>query len=315
MVGYADWIGNYKLNLVADEDAIKNFNKTNSLWILNHRYQVEWIGLQMIGKYFGMLPNMKGVGKHSLLCLPIVGWTLFYNEFLLVKRNYSKDKKIIERNLRSLSTIKDPFAFIIFCEGTRFTKEKHESSMEFAKKNDYQPLRHHLLPRTKGFHILSNGMKDFVPWVYCATVCYKNDRDPTLEDFINLKPIEGDMLIRRIPISQVPTDEKECGDFVRDIYVEKDELCDFYKRNDRFPTEEWKQLSGYKTLAMERSVSSLLILVGWLVFFVALAYVLTSLQLVNWMPILKGVGVTMAVAMFSFVAVLTLVNSYSSYGR
>lgn len=315
VVGYATWVGKYKLNLVADEDTLKDFNKFNSLWLLNHRYQVEWIGLQIIGKYFGMLENMKGVGKHSLLCLPIVGWTLFFNEFLLVKRNYSKDKTIIERNLKSLSTIKDPFAFIIFCEGTRFTKEKHEASMEFAKKNDYPLLRHHLLPRTKGFHVLGNGMKDFVPYVFCATICFQGGRDPTLVDFMNLEPISGDMLIRRIPINQVPEDEKECGDFVRKLYVEKDELCDFYKKNNHFPIESWKQLENFKTMEMKRSISSLAILIGWPVFFVCVVCLLTSLELVNSAPILIGIGTIMAFAICAFVAVLSLVNTYSSYGR
>lgn len=43
---------------------------------------------------------------------------------------------------------------MIFCEGTRFTKEKHKASMEYAKLKGYKELKHHLLPRTKGFHLL-----------------------------------------------------------------------------------------------------------------------------------------------------------------
>ena len=50
---------------------------------------------------------------------------------------------------------------IVFCEGTRFTKEKHEASVEFARRNGHHPLKHHLLPRTKGFHVLSRGMEKF----------------------------------------------------------------------------------------------------------------------------------------------------------
>ena len=33
--------------------------------------------------------------------------------------------------------------------------------MEFAAQHGYKQLRHLLLPRTKGLHLLANGMKEF----------------------------------------------------------------------------------------------------------------------------------------------------------
>ena len=55
VVGYSEWVGDYKLNLIADEKTLATFNKQHSLWMLNHRYQVDWIALQMIGNYYGMI--------------------------------------------------------------------------------------------------------------------------------------------------------------------------------------------------------------------------------------------------------------------
>merc|ERR1712183_100282 len=313
VVGYSEWIGDYKLNLIADEETLATVNKQHSLWMLNHRYQVDWIALQMIGNYYGMIQNMKGVGKHSLLCLPIVGWTLYYNEFILVKRNFAQDKHIIERSMEALSTHKDPFALIVFCEGTRFTREKHEASVEFARKNNYSVLKHHLLPRTKGFHVLSQGMKSFVPRVFCATVCYQGNRDPTLVDLLNLKPIRGDMIIRSYPMDQIPSDEKECGDFVRKIYQEKDEMIDYYKANGKFPLKTQEDLKDYKTIPITRGYGSLLILVGWVVYFVLFGYIVNVY--VDIAPIMYGVAGVMVVATIGFMTVLTLVNKYSSYGK
>lgn len=45
----------------------------------------------------------------------------------------------------------------MFCEGTRFTKEKHEESMKVARQKGLLELKHHLLPRTKGFSLLARG--------------------------------------------------------------------------------------------------------------------------------------------------------------
>jgi lysophosphatidic acid acyltransferase/lysophosphatidylinositol acyltransferase len=45
----------------------------------------------------------------------------------------------------------------MFCEGTRFTKQKHEASMKIAREKGLKELQHHLLPRTKGFSLLARG--------------------------------------------------------------------------------------------------------------------------------------------------------------
>jgi len=48
---------------------------------------------------------------------------------------------------------------LLFCEGTRFTESKHAASVEIAKKKGLPPLKHHLLPRTKGFVHSVHGLK------------------------------------------------------------------------------------------------------------------------------------------------------------
>jgi lysophosphatidic acid acyltransferase/lysophosphatidylinositol acyltransferase len=48
---------------------------------------------------------------------------------------------------------------LLFCEGTRFTKSKHEQSLKIAKEKGLPQLKHHLLPRTKGFSLLARGAR------------------------------------------------------------------------------------------------------------------------------------------------------------
>jgi len=49
--------------------------------------------------------------------------------------------------------------FLLFCEGTRFTAQKHRVSMEVAEKKGLPTLKHHLLPRTKGFWITVQNLR------------------------------------------------------------------------------------------------------------------------------------------------------------
>ena len=47
----------------------------------------------------------------------------------------------------------------LFAEGTRFTPEKHEVSKEFARSRGLPVLKHHLIPRTKGFNFIMKHME------------------------------------------------------------------------------------------------------------------------------------------------------------
>ena len=48
---------------------------------------------------------------------------------------------------------------LLFCEGTRFTADKHKTSMAVAKEKGLPLLKHHLLPRTRGFVHSMHGLK------------------------------------------------------------------------------------------------------------------------------------------------------------
>ena len=52
-----------------------------------------------------------------------------------------------------------PVWMIMFPEGTRFTPAKHEVSRAFATKAGLVPLRHLLIPRTKGFSTAVTGLR------------------------------------------------------------------------------------------------------------------------------------------------------------
>lgn len=67
----------------------------------------------------------------------------------------------------------------IYCEGTRFTKEKHAKGVEYAKKHDLPPLKHHITPRTKGFALLAEHLREGADFksVFDVAVAYPGHMD------------------------------------------------------------------------------------------------------------------------------------------
>lgn len=49
---------------------------------------------------------------------------------------------------------------MISCEGTRFTEAKRIASMKIAQEKGLPELKHHILPRTKGFTLLLQGSEN-----------------------------------------------------------------------------------------------------------------------------------------------------------
>ena len=95
--------------------------------------------------------------KNSLKYVPLLGWSFSFAEQIFVKRVWETDSKTLKKDLDAIFNEypRDlKYCVVMFCEGTRFTKEKHEASMEIAKQKNYPLLKHHLLPRTRGFEML-----------------------------------------------------------------------------------------------------------------------------------------------------------------
>lgn len=62
---------------------------------------------------------------------------------------------------------------LLYAEGTRFTKEKHEASIDFARKKGLPELKEHLLPRTKGFSLGLPHFRHNLPAVYNVQIAFK----------------------------------------------------------------------------------------------------------------------------------------------
>lgn len=62
---------------------------------------------------------------------------------------------------------------LLYAEGTRFTKEKHEASLAFAREKGLPQLKQHLTPRTKGFTSSIPHLREKVPAIYDVQLAFK----------------------------------------------------------------------------------------------------------------------------------------------
>lgn len=83
--------------------------------------------------------------------LPILGWNWFFCNFLFLDRNFEKDKSSFAPTIDDYTDNDHPTQVVLFCEGTRFTKDKQKRSIQYAKDIGVKPLKHHLFPRARGF--------------------------------------------------------------------------------------------------------------------------------------------------------------------
>lgn len=111
----------------------------------------------------------------------------------------------------------------MYPEGTRFNEVKHKASLEFSRKHNQPELKHHLLPRTKGFIASLPALRGKVPAIYDCLSVFKEDEpvEPTMKNLLMGKSVTTHMLFRRIPLEEVPESEEGMDEFLKNLFVVK----------------------------------------------------------------------------------------------
>ncbi|KAH8379728.1 hypothetical protein KR009_006823 [Drosophila setifemur] len=280
LVCVAEWYAGTKLHVYIDpEEEKKFFGKEHGLLLMNHTYEIDWLTAWMITDKLGNLGATKAYAKKMLRYVPIMGWVWWMGEFIFLDRNFEKDKIVIKQKLIEVFSNPDPVWLLLNAEGTRFTPAKHELSVKFAKERGLPVLKHHLVPRTKGFTASLPTMRGICPSIYDINLAFKRNAEPkpTMLSQLNGEAVEPYMYIRRVPLDVVPEGEKEAAQWMQDFYVEKDKLLEsFHETGSFFKT------SGVKAVPekiFKPRLCSLLNFIGWASFSVGLIlyYMITSL--------------------------------------
>ncbi|XP_010839223.1 PREDICTED: 1-acyl-sn-glycerol-3-phosphate acyltransferase delta [Bison bison bison] len=182
-----------------------------------------------------LFQGSKVLAKKELAYVPIIGWMWYFTEMVFCTRKWEQDRKTVSESLLHLRDYPEKYFFLIHCEGTRFTEKKHQISMQVAQAKGLPSLKHHLLPRTKGFAVTVRSLRNVVSAVYDCTLNFRNNENPTLLGVLNGKKYHADLYVRRIPLEEVPEEEDKCAAWLHKLYQEKDAFQEEYSRTGTFP--------------------------------------------------------------------------------
>ncbi|XP_017268240.1 1-acyl-sn-glycerol-3-phosphate acyltransferase delta [Kryptolebias marmoratus] len=235
LVAAMEWWSGTECTLYTDPKSYPLYGKENAIVVLNHSFEIDFLCGWTFCERFGVLGSSKVLAKKELAYVPVIGWMWYFLEIVFCKRKWEEDRTTVTQSLQKLHDYPEKFWFLLFCEGTRFTPKKHQISMQVAESKGLPKLKHHLLPRTKGFWVTVQNLRGTAAAVYDSTLNFRNNEAPTLLGILTGKKYHADLYVRRIPLESIPEDEAECSAWLHKLYQEKDRFQEHYSQTGRFP--------------------------------------------------------------------------------
>ncbi|KAG6517608.1 hypothetical protein ZIOFF_021004 [Zingiber officinale] len=152
----------------------------------------------------------------------VIGWSMWFTEYLFLERSWAKDEKTLKLGLQRLKDFPRPFWLALFVEGTRFTPAKLLAAQDYAASQGLPLPRNVLIPRTKGFVSAISIMRPFVPAVYDVTVAIPLDQSPpTMLRLLKRQSCVVHVHIKRYAVTDLPETDDGLAQWCRDIFVAK----------------------------------------------------------------------------------------------
>ncbi|XP_044506496.1 1-acyl-sn-glycerol-3-phosphate acyltransferase 2-like isoform X1 [Mangifera indica] len=283
LIWLLDWWAGIKVKLYTDCETLKLMGKEHALVISNHKSDIDWLVGWVLAQRSGCLGSALAVMKKSSKFLPVIGWSMWFSEYLFLERSWAKDEGKIKSGLQRLKDFPRSFWLALFVEGTRFTQAKLLAAQEYAASNGLPIPRNVLIPRTKGFVAAVSHMRSFVPAVYDVTVAIpKSSPAPTMLRMFKGQPSVVHVHLKRHLMKELPESDDAVAQWCKDVFVAKDSLLDKHNAEDTF--------SGQELQEIPRPLKPLLVVVSWvcLVIFGALKFLQWSSLLSSW----KGIAIS-----------------------
>lgn len=240
-----EWWSRSRLTLYIKKGDKEHLGKEHCLAVANHHFDGDWMFLiRQASKFHNIIGNSRAFAKKPIKYFPAIGWFFYFNEHIFLERSFEKDyKTIVDSVDEKLRNTPDPIIMCLFPEGTRFTPKKHEKSIEYARQHNLTPLKHLLIPRTRGFLTVLEAARGKECIIYDYTIhVKKNLGTANVLGILNRKPYEVSIYQRRIPISSVPENEEKAAAWLQQLFVEKDKIIDDFETSGTPPDNAEKVL-------------------------------------------------------------------------
>ncbi|GLV40868.1 1-Acylglycerol-3-phosphate O-acyltransferase 4 [Carabus blaptoides fortunei] len=261
--------------------------------------------------------NSKTFIKNVVQYTPGFGMVLYFADYVCLHRSFEKDKIIIENTIASIMEYPDPIWLVLYPEGTRFTKAKHEIAIKYAEQNGLPQLKHHLNPRTKGFLTSLSPMRNKMDALYDITIAFNpNDENkPTVKNILLGRKVRANFYIKRIPFAEIPQDKSGIDKFIRDMYIKKDKLRETFYQTGSFELDDETTMERIK---LKRNYSILITAFAWHMFSISLSLYYIFLLLIygsiSSIVICLGILATLLFLLHKALGLSKIKNS-SSYGQ
>ncbi|ETN67995.1 1-acylglycerol-3-phosphate acyltransferase [Anopheles darlingi] len=317
LVFLADWWSNTTLNLYISDEDMKHCGTEHVLLLMNHTYEIDWLIGWMFCEKVRVLGNCKAYAKKVIQYIPTIGWAWKFAEFVFLERSFEKDREIIGHQITEILDYPDPVWLLLNAEGTRFTESKHAASVKFAEEKGMVPLKHHLIPRTKGFTASLPYLREKCPAVLDIqlAICKDSAVKPTIFNILNGKPITAHMCVRRFPTKSLPEREEDAAAWLQNLFREKDRMQDSFHRHGNFFTDSG--ITERPKVTLHRRPTTLLNTAFWAVATLTpmLYYLVRLLFSGEILYFSIGVGILFAFYMLMVKAIgMSKISKASSYG-
>ncbi|KAJ3698493.1 hypothetical protein LUZ61_002198 [Rhynchospora tenuis] len=231
------WWAGIKVELYGDSEIFNTMGKEHALIVSNHR-DIDWLVGWVIAQHAGCLGSSLGVMKKSSMFFPVIGWSMWFAEYLFLESNWAKDESTLKVGLKQLEDFPVPLWLVLFVEGARFTPVKLLAAQEYAAANGLH-----------GFVASVSIMRSFVPAIYDTTIIIpRNQSSPTLMSILKGQSSVVHVHMKRRAMSELPQTDEEIAQWCKDLFVAKDALLDKHIAEGSF---------GGEVRSLGRSVKSL----------------------------------------------------------
>ncbi|KAI5383404.1 1-acyl-sn-glycerol-3-phosphate acyltransferase 2 [Lathyrus oleraceus] len=234
-----------------EEREKKGSGKENALLICNHRSDIDWLIGWVLAERMGCLGSIVAIMKNEIKYLPVLGWSMWFADFLFLARNWAKDEKSLKTGFEQQVRNPVPFWLALFAEGTRFTQTKLIEAQEFARSRGMPIPKNVLVPRTKGFVTAVMHTRTFVPVIYdCTFTVSKTEPSPTMLRIFQGIPCTVKVQAKRHKMEELPETADGIAQWCKDLFVAKDALLEQYNTTDIFSEFELQKIRRHKRSIM-----------------------------------------------------------------
>lgn len=248
--GYAHVMGGMQPVYYGDIELIKTKHNGSKILMSNHVSMTDSVVIFSLAGHLGEEAHIRAYAKKSLAYQPVIGWFWWMLNFIFLKRDYEKDKKKIQAQLKSLVEKAKQYStgnfwLMIFPEGTRLKPKKLAQAQAFSKEKGLPVFNHCLVPRIKGLQASIDGVRDAVDGILDVTVGYterdaKGKIQPSLETILFGKGVSRKIHVHVafVPISEIPSDSDGIYKWTMERFVIKDKLLAEFEKTGKFPGGE-----------------------------------------------------------------------------